>query len=569
MKLSNVKALALMALAGILIAACGGVGKMAKNAETVNYELEPNPLIVRGDSVELNINGTFPAKYFSKKAMVELTPTLNYEGGPVTFEMAAFQGEDAPGNATVIPFETGKTVSYNDKVAYTPAMESSELMLNILGKQGNKEKAFEPYKLADGVITTPYLMMSDDMPIIAANKFQRVTSHEAEAIINYLVNSSSVRSSELRDEDMAALKSFIGEFGNNEDYVFKGATIEAYASPEGEITINENLADERAASAKKAVSDIMKRNKMEFDADAFFNLVPKGEDWDGFKTMMEASNIEDKALILRILEMYSDLNKREEEIRNLAATYTEVADQILPELRRSQIVVNYDIMGRSDEEIITLARSANADTLSLEEMLYAADMLTEDMNEKFSFYKKASEVYPEDFRAFNNMGVIHLKKNELAPATSMFEKANGMMDNPVSKNNMGVIARLNGDRSGAMTMYEGAAGAGNEVNYNMGIIDIQNGDYTSAVQNMAGYNSFNKALAQVLMGNNDAAKKTLNDSAEKDSAMGQYLKAIIGARTNDAAMVKGSLKAAFAIDNSLKEKAAKDLEFRNFQEEIK
>lgn len=568
MKLSNVKALALMALAGIVLAACGGIGKMAKNAETVNYELDPNPLIVRGDSVELNVKGTFPAKYFSKKAMVELTPTLTYEGGPSTFEMAAFQGEDAPGNATVIPFETGKTVTYNDKIAYTPAMETSELMLNILGKQGNKEKEFAPMKLADGVITTPYLMMSDDMPIIAADKFQRVTSHEAEAIINYLVNSSTVRSSELRDEDMKALKDFIGEYADNEDYMFKGATIEAYASPEGEISINENLADERAESAKKAVANIMKRNKMEFDADAFFNLVPKGEDWEGFKELMEASDIEDKALILRILEMYSDVTKREEEIRNLAATYTEVAEKILPELRRSQITVNYDIMGRSDEEILALARSANADTLSLEEMLYAAT-LTEDMNEQFSFYKKASEVYPEDFRSFNNMGVIHLRKNELAPATSMFEKANGIQSNPVTNNNMGIIARLNGDREGAMSMFEAAAGAGDEVNYNMGIIDIQNGDYTSAVQNMAGYNSFNKALAQVLMNNTDAAMKTLNDSAEKDSAMGQYLKAIIGARTNDANMVSGSLKAAYAIDNSLKEKAAKDLEFRNFQEEIK
>lgn len=568
MKLSNLKALALMVFAGLLIAACGGIGKMAKNAETVNYELDPNPLIVRGDSVELNINGSFPAKYFSKKAMVELTPVLKYEGGTTPYEMAAFQGEDAPGNATVIPFETGKTVSYTDKVAYTPAMETSELYLEILGKQGNKEKQFEPMKLADGVITTPYLMESDDMPIIAADEFQRVTSHKAEAVIHYLVNSSSVRSSELRDEDMKAVKSFIDENSKNEAYSFKGASIEAYASPEGEISINENLADERAASAKKAVSDIMKRNKMEFDADAFFNLVPKGEDWMGFKEKMQGSSIEDKELILRILEMYSDLDKREEEIRNLAATYTEIKEEILPELRRSQIDLSYDIIGRSDEEILALARSANADTLSLEEMLYAST-LSEDMNEQNSFYQKASEVYPEDYRAFNNMGVISLMKNDLAGASARFDEADAIMSNPVSKNNMAIIKRLNGDRKGAMTMLEEAAGAGNEVNYNMGIIDVQNGNYNSAVQNMAGYNTFNKALAQVLMGNTDAAKKTLSESDAKDSANGLYLKAIIGARGNDASMVAASLKNAFSVDASLKEKAAKDLEFRNFQEQIK
>ncbi len=568
MKLSNLKALVLMALAGVLVAACGGIGKMAKNAENVNYKLDPNPLIVRGDSVAVNISGTFPPKYFGKKAMIEVTPTLTYEGGSTPYEMVAFQGEDAAGNATVIPFEAGKNVSYSDKVAYTPAMENSELIINILGKQGNKEKAFEPFKLADGVITTPYLMMSDDMAIIAKDEFQRVTSHEAYAVINYLVNSSVVRSSELRDEDMKELKAMIDEYASNEDYMFKGSSIEAYASPEGEISINENLADERAASAKKAVSNIMKRNKMEYDADAFFNLVPKGEDWDGFKEKMQASEIEDKELILRILEMYSDVTKREEEIRNLAATYTEIAKEILPELRRSQITVNYDIMGRSDDEIIALARSANADTLSLEEMLYAAT-LTTDMNEQYSFYQKASQVYPEDYRAFNNMGVIHLMKNELSQASSLFDKANSMNENPVSNNNMGIIARLNGDRSKAMSLYESAAGAGDEVNYNMGIVDIQNGDYSSAIKNMAGESTFNKALAQVLSGDNDGAKKTLADSSEKDTAMGLYLKAIIGARNNDANMVSNSLKSAYALDASLKEKAAKDLEFRNFQDQIK
>ncbi len=568
MKLSNLKALVLMALAGVLVAACGGIGKMAKNAENVNYKLDPNPLIVRGDSVAVNISGTFPPKYFGKKAMIEVTPTLTYEGGSTPYEMVAFQGEDAAGNATVIPFEAGKNVSYSDKVAYTPAMEKSELIINILGKQGNKEKAFEPFKLADGVITTPYLMMSDDMPIVAKDEFQRVTSHEAYAVINYLVNSSVVRSSELRDDDMKELKAMIDEYASNEDYMFKGSSIEAYASPEGEISINENLADERAESAKKAVSNIMKRNKMEYDADAFFNLIPKGEDWAGFKEKMQASDIEDKELILRILEMYSDVTKREEEIRNLAATYTEIAKEILPELRRSQITVNYDIMGRSDDEIVALARSANADTLTLEEMLYAAT-LTSDMNEQYSFYQKASQVYPEDYRAFNNMGVIHLMKNELSQASSMFEKANNMNENPVSNNNMGIIARLNGDRSKAMDLYESAAGAGDEVNYNMGIIDIQNGNYSSAIKNMAGESTFNKALAQVLSGDNDGAKKTLADSPEKDTAMGLYLKAIIGARNNDANMVSNSLKSAYALDASLKEKAAKDLEFRNFQDQIK
>jgi len=567
MKLSNIKFPALLIIAGLALAACGGLGKMAKYAETIEYNLDPNPLIVRGDSVAVNINGKFPGKYFSKKAMVELTPVLTYDGDSSYYEMVMFQGEDAVGNATVIPYEEGKNFSYADKVAYRPAMENSELMLQIVGKQGSKEKAFPPYKLADGVITTPYLMMNDDMPIIAKDQFQRVTSHEAYAVINYLVNSSVVRSSELRDDDIKQIKSFLAEYGTNEDYQFKSAEIVSYASPEGELSFNENLADERAESAQKALTRLMKGADMEFDEEAFFNLMPKGEDWMGFKEKMENSDIADKDLILRILEMYSDVNKREEEIRNLAATYTEIAEKILPELRRSQITVNYDIVGKSDEEIIALARSSNPDTLNVEEMLYAAT-LTEDMNEQYSIYQKASQVYPSDFRAYNNMAVIHIQKNELSEAAGKLEMAMSKEDSPIVKNNMAIVERvMNEDRDGAMELLEAAAGAGNEVNYNMGLIDIQNGDYSSAIQNMQGYNTFNKALAQVLSGSPESALKTLEGSESADTAMGHYLKAIIGARMNDADMVSTNLDKAYAMDASLEEKAASDLEFRNFQGE--
>jgi hypothetical protein len=567
MKHSNFKFPALLVIVGLALASCGGLGKMAKYAETVEYNLDPNPLIVRGDSVEVNINGKFPGKYFSKKAMVELTPTLMYEGGSTPYEMVAFQGEDAPGNATVIPYEAGKNFSYSDRIAYQPEMKDSELMLNVLGKQGNKEKVFEPYKLADGVITTPYLVMSDDMPIMAKDRFQRVTSHEAYAVINYLVNSSYVRPSELRDEDIEEIEGFLKEYGTNEDYQFKSAEILSYASPEGELSFNEDLADDRAESAKAALSRLMKRADMEFDEESFFKLMPKGEDWMGFKEKMQESDIADKDLILRILEMYSDVSKREEEIRNLAATYTEIAEKILPGLRRSQITVSYDIVGKSDEEIIALARSANADSLTMEEMLYAAT-LTDDMNEQYAIYQKTSQVYPDDFRAYNNMAVIHIMKNELGAAADKLQMAMSKEDSPIVKNNMAIIERVkNEDRDKAMEMLEAAAGAGNEVNYNMGIIDIQNGDYSSAIQNMQGYNTFNKALAQVLSGSPESALKTLEDSDDSDTAMGNYLKAIIGARMNDADMVSSSLDKAYSMDASLKEKAEEDLEFRNFQEE--
>lgn len=568
MKHHNLKTIALIAIAGVFITACGGLGKMAKYADTITYDLEPNPLIVSGDSVEININGKFPGKYFNKKAMVEFTPKLEFEGGSAEYRTETFQGVDAPGNATVIPYESGKTFTYVDKIAYDPEMKDSDLMLHMKGILGNKSQDFEPYKLADGVITTPFMVMSDDKPVPGKDQFQQVTSHTAYAVINYLVNSSVVRPSELRTEDVKALDAYLKQNGTAVDHSFNSATIEAYASPEGEISLNENLASDRAKSAQRAVSNVMRKHKMKFDADAFFELKPKGEDWEGFKQKMKASDITDKELILRILEMYSDNTKREQEIRNLAATYEEIADKILPELRRSQITVSYEITGRTDEQIIALARSENADSLNVEEMLYAAT-LTDDMNEQFSIYEKTSQTYSDDYRAYNNMGVIHLMKNEVSQAETMFNKALEKEDRPEVHNNIGIIKRLGGDRQAAMKHLEKASGAGNEVNYNMGIIDIQNGKYASAIQNMAGFSTFNKSLAYVLSGNNDAAMSTLNESDEKDSAEGHYLKAVIAARSNDAATVSSSLKAAYAIDASLKEKAAEDLEFRNFQNEIK
>ena len=569
MKLPSLKVFSALLLSGVLFAACGGLGKMAKYAETIEYNVDPNPLIVRGDSVALNISGKFPGKYFSKKAEVTLTPVLEYEGGQTAFDSVSFQGEAAAGNNTVIPYETGKSFTYSDKIAYKPAMKNSDVMLHITGRLGNKTKEFEPYKIAEGVITTPLLIMSDDIAIIAGDNFERVTSHDQYAVINYLVNSSYVRPGELRDSDIDSLQALLKEYGKNGNYTFKNAKIVSYASPEGEISLNENLAQERAESAQKAVSNILTRNKVNYEAGNFFQLMPKGEDWEGFKEKMQASNIQDKELILRILEMYPDKVKREQEIRNLAATYDEIAKEILPDLRRSQITLNYEIMGRTDDQITALAKGDNADSLTVEELLYAAT-LTEDMNEKYAIYEKTAQVYPDDYRAYNNMGVILFKRNELEDANDMFEKAFDMENNAVSLNNRAIVMRRNGgDRKEIYKMLSDATEAGDDVNYNLGVMDVQRGEYSSAIQNMKGKNTFNKALAQLLNGDNEAALNTLNNSPSADTAMGYYLKAVIGARMNNSSMVQENLSKAYALDASLRDMAADDLEFRNYQEQIK
>ncbi|MCO6482835.1 MAG: hypothetical protein J5I62_08575 [Flavobacteriales bacterium] len=568
MKQNHRAGFAVLAATALVVAGCGGLGKMDKYASTITHTVDPDPLIVQGDTVHVNINGNFPGKYFYRKALVELTPTITYAGGETPLKMAGFQGDKAAGNYTVVPYETGKTFSYSDKVAYTPAMEQSQLMLNILGKQGKKEKPFTAVKLADGVITTPYLVQSDDRVILAPDQFVRVTSHSADATINYLVASEVVRPSELQDQDVKDVTAFVKAAVKNPRITWKGVTVDAWASPEGEVKMNENLADKRAATGKRWIQGVMNANKVEGAKDnAFYTLNPRGEDWNGFKTAVQASSFPDKDLVLRVLEMYPDVDRREQEIKNMAATYkTEIAEGILPKLRRSEVKVNYDVNGYSDEELSSLSKT-NPDTLNLEELLKAA-ALSNDLNDQLRIYREAERRFPQDYRAANNAGYILFQQGKSAEAEAEFQKANGIQENPISTNNLGVIARQKGDRAKAAGLFAKATAAGPDVKYNQGIIDIQNGNYASANGNMGGQNTFNAALAKMLGGDAAGAGTILAASPDKDSAMGHYLAAIIAARTNNGDGVRTNLAAAVAKDASLRDKAMKDLEFRNFKDNL-
>ncbi|MEB2342935.1 MAG: hypothetical protein OZ932_13135 [Flavobacteriia bacterium] len=568
MKQNHRAGFAVLAATALVVAGCGGLGKMDKYASTITHTVDPDPLIVQGDTVHVNINGNFPGKYFYRKALVELTPTITYAGGETPLKMAGFQGDKAAGNYTVVPYETGKTFSYSDKVAYTPTMEQSQLMLNILGKQGKKEKPFTAVKLADGVITTPYLVQSDDRVILAPDQFVRVTSHSADATINYLVASEVVRPSELQDQDVKDVTAFVKAAVKNPRITWKGVTVDAWASPEGEVKMNENLADKRAATGKRWIQGVMNANKVEGAKDnAFYTLNPRGEDWNGFKTAVQASSFPDKDLVLRVLEMYPDVDRREQEIKNMAATYkTEIAEGILPKLRRSEVKVNYDVNGYSDEELSSLSKT-NPDTLNLEELLKAA-ALSNDLNDQLRIYREAERRFPQDYRAANNAGYILFQQGKSAEAEAEFQKANGIQENPISTNNLGVIARQKGDRAKAAGLFAKATAAGPDVKYNQGIIDIQNGNYASANGNMGGQNTFNAALAKMLGGDAAGAGTILAASPDKDSAMGHYLAAIIAARTNNGEGVRTNLAAAVAKDASLRDKAMKDLEFRNFKDNL-
>ena len=538
---------------------------MEKEIEAMGLEASPEPLILRGDQVELEVTGRFPAKYFGKKVSIEATPVLTWEGGSASFDSEGFQGEDAAGNFTVVPFEAGKSFSYASSVPFDPAMEdAAELAVVISGTQGNKSATFAPFVVGAGVITTPLWVQSDDQFIPVEDNFQRVITYTEEVTVNYSVNSSTVRSGELRDEDWKALKNLIQLSVDADSVTITGARIEAYASPEGEITLNEDLASDRANSAAASVTREMKRKKLTAD-EAFYDLVPKGEDWQGFKSLMQASDIEDKNLILRVLEMYSDKNKREEEIRNIAKTYKEIEKEILPALRRSQVVVSYDVEGYTDEELMEYCMSM-PDSLTADELLYAATLF-EDLNDKLTVYQSAARVHADDFRGYNNAGWCLAQMGRMNQAWEVFQQALELERNKAVLNNVAALTRQDGDIDGAMKLLNEAAGAGPEVGYNKGIILIQKGDYASAISNMGRVSTVNVALAKMLNGDAAGAKTAL-ENANDDSAVASYVMAVACARLNDSAGVKKHLGEALAKDPNLRKKAEKDLEFRNMRDAI-
>ena len=538
---------------------------MEKEIEAMGLEASPEPLILRGDQVELEVTGRFPAKYFGKKVSVEATPVLTWEGGSASFESEGFQGEDAAGNFTVVPFESGKSFSYSSSVPFDPAMEdAAELAVVISGTQGNKSATFAPFVVGAGVITTPLWVQADDQFIPVEDNFQRVITYTEEVTVNYSVNSSTVRSGELRDADWKALKELVQLSVDADSVTITGARIEAYASPEGEITLNEDLASDRANSAAASMTREMKRKKLTAD-EAFYDLVPKGEDWQGFKSLMQASDIEDKNLILRVLEMYSDKNKREEEIRNIAKTYKAIEKEILPALRRSQVVVSYDVEGYTDEELMDYCMSM-PDSLTADELLYAATLFA-DLNDKLTIYQSAARVHADDFRGYNNAGWCLAQMGRMNQAGEVLQQALELERNKAVVNNVAALMRQNGDIDGAMKLLNEAAGAGPEVGYNKGIILIQKGDYASAISNMGRMSSVNVALAKMLNGDAAGAKTAL-ENADDDSAVASYVMAVACARLNDSAGVKNHLGEALAKDPNLRQKAEKDLEFRDMRDAI-
>lgn len=548
-----------------LLVGCDGLGKMVKKQSTFSYDVKPNPLEMHGDSVGFTVTGKYPAKVFAKKATVTLTPVVKYAGGEKALKPVVLVGEKATGSGQKISYEKGGTFNYtSEKLAYDPAMKVASVELRAQGAVKKKTKDFTAVKLADGTVVTPLLVRNDEKGIFAKDAFVKSAPANQSANIYYSLNKSDVRANELKSDEMKNIQSFIKSNLNNSSYEFKGITVSAYASPDGEQSLNAELAGDRAKSGSKALMGEFKKDKNKDQKfgkeEADYKTATVAEDWDGFKSLMEGSAIADKDLILRVLTMYTDLDQREKEIKNLSKTYTEVSEKILPKLRRAVLTVNVDKKSRTDEQITKLTTTF-PDSLSVEEMLYGAN-LTNDVNTKVAIYTAAEKKYASDWRTSNNLGVALLMTNKVSEATEAFKRAEKTANgNPIVMNHLGIIAAKAGDRKTAMEYYNKASGAGSEVSYNKGILNVRDGKYSEAVSNFGDNKGFNKALAELLNGNSTAVATTIDASNEKDMALAFYLKAVAASRNSNTADVITNLKAAIEKDGSLKAAAKDDAEF--------
>jgi len=552
----------ILILAALVMSSCSGLNKMKKNAGLIKYEVTPKILETHAGLVNVTIKGVFPEKYFDKKTTVTATPVLTYTGGETAFEkVQVLQGESVQANNKVIT-STGGDFTYTATVPYKEAMKVSELMLRVKAERGSKSLDFDPVKLADGVIATSTLVEKHGKPVMMKDQYVRITPEKQVADINYVINKYDIRPAELKAEDIIQLKNYIISVAADSNRQFKTALISSYASPDGKFDMNEKLSGNRGTSVDKLIKKEFQKIEAA-KAEGFFDSKTTAEDWDGFKEEVEKSSIQDKDLILRVLSMYSDPEVREKEIKNMSSAFEALKTDILPKLRRSKMVIDVDKIGRSDEQILALALT-DPKVLSLEEMLYASS-LTKDANEILAFSLAAAEAYPQDVRAANNVGYAYMSLGKTDDAIAAFEKAKAIENNDMVKNNLGFAFLVKGDLVKAAEYFNSMAVASPQSNWGLGVIAITKGEYDKAVNLFGTEPCFNLALAQVLKGDVNKAKATL-DSMKDLCKCGKpsYLKAIVGARLDNRDYMLNGLREAVAFNADWKAYSKTDLELAKY-----
>ena len=552
--------LPLVALMVLALSSCGKMGELSSDYFTTN----PEVLEAVGGKVPVTINGKFPEKYMKKNASVEVTPVIRWNGGEVKGQPTTFQGEKVQGNGQTISYKAGGNYTMKASFDYVPEMANSELYLDFKITRGSKVYTIPSVKVADGVIATSELpTAASSNASYAEDAYQRIIKQAQEANIMFLIQQANLRNNQLNSEEMKEFHKKVAEVnGDTKNFKLNNIEVSAYASPDGGVKLNTGLAENREKNAEKYLNRQLKKAKIDANVDAKYTA----QDWEGFQELVSKSNLQDKDLILRVLSMYQDPEQRENEIKNISSVYKTLADEILPQLRRARLTANYDIIGRSDEEI-NEAFDTDAKVLSVEELLYAAT-LTNDKARQEAIFTKTTQLFPNDFRAYNNLGEMAFAAGDMAKAESYFKQAAAKNANAPEVNaNLG-LCELVKNNVAAAESYLGKATGANAVNEALGNLYIKQGQYQRAVNAFGDAKTNSAAQAQILAKDYNKAKATLQAIKDKD-AMTDYLMAIVGARTNNESLVSSSLKSAIAKDASMAAKAANDREFAKFASALK
>lgn len=530
------------------------------------FNTQPNPLEAKAGKIDATINGTFPAKYFNKKATMTITPVLRSKGKEIKGQPTVFQGEKVLDNHQIIAYKSGDTYRMNPSFVFQPSMANAQLILHFDIQQKNKTYQLPAIKVAEGVVTTSLLYstsMQELPPATAPNYFQRITQENEEADILFLIQQAQLRNSELQKENVIAFGNKIKAAKNAQNKQISDLQVLGYASPDGSYELNRNLAEKRQEVTTSYVNNQLKQIKANITVDSKFTA----EDWDGFQKLMENSDIQDKELIIRVLSMYQDPEQREREIKNLSQTFKEIADEILPQLRRARLKMIVDVTGKSDYQIRRAAVD-NAHLLTAEELLYAGTLMQSDKF-KDEIYEKFIDRFPTDERGYINLGLVRYDRNELTDAENLFKKALSINpENPDANFNMGLICLKKEDFKDAETYFGKAGESTGNLNKALGATYIAQGDYKKAEQVLKGIYSNNTALSQLLNKNYNDARKTLQNIQEPNS-LTAYLAAIVAARTNDRSTLYKKIKQVIKLDNILSRRIITDIEFDAYKKDPK
>lgn len=546
---------------GVAVVGMTGCSKKLGQFKSDFFTTVPTPLETVGENVPGTITGNIPAKFMVKNAKVTATPVIQWTaGGETAATPVVIQGENVRANGQVVSYTNGGTVNIPFSVLYQPEMAKSDLYLDFSVDQNGKLYALPRVKVGYGVISTSTLASAKTVtPAIAKDNFQKIINEKYSADIHFLINQANIRSSQTDKADYIDLNKRLMEANKAANQEIAGITINSYASPDGTLAFNTQLAEKRETNTASFVENQLKKDKITEFGELTSSFTP--EDWEGFQELVEKSNIQDKELILSVLKMYPDPEQREQEIRNLSSVFNELADQILPQLRYSRVLASINVIGKSDQELINLFNT-NPKALTQDEILYVAT-LTDDNTKKMEVYNKACEIYPKDYRTFNNLGLTQYVAGDYDGAKANFEHA--LRLNPSCKEaemNLGLISMINHNYAKAQEQIGAATGVP-EANDALGVYYLSQGDLSKAIRSFGDSKTNNAALAQILAQDYTTAKSTLGAIKNPDATT-YYLTAVLGARTNNQNMVMNNLRQAVKLDKNLLNRAKADLEFAKY-----